>query len=317
MASSANVVSGDSDTLNNSERPKTRRSTMRTRSSSPSLSSTQAPIPEVVLTGSDSISFQESEDSNQAHGDDTDQGDGQEENMEGTISKETSRPSQDGEGAGMMNPEASDTPTIIKRPKEDAEQGSLPSPESAKRRRIPTRKAVGEGKESVTPTPPSLRSGAQYLAMDHNNDYCETCNGTGEFLCCETCPVAMHFICADPPVLTVPDGDWFCRNCLDKQRGDQEEEKSKNSKDAKVGPFDRYSKPLRHKNPTIYTLPAYIRSVFPDGKILLGLLWEDAFHNRGALYKGRTNPSTPSLQLEPRDFARNFQLGDDFDVIDG
>lgn len=56
------------------------------------------------------------------------------------------------------------------------------------------------------------------LALDHNKDYCETCNGIGEFLCCETCPVAMHFICADPPVLTVPEGDWFCRNCTDKKK---------------------------------------------------------------------------------------------------
>ncbi|KAI9229143.1 MAG: hypothetical protein DHS80DRAFT_22624 [Piptocephalis tieghemiana] len=303
MASGANVVAGSSDSSSALEGPKTRHSTMQTRSSSPpSSGSSQVPVPGVILTGSDSPSCPNETNPNQLHGGNDDREEGLKEQTRGkgsSVSLDQPLKNPHKRTAGARKTEkldrknlelSSEASAISKRSKEEVDSTPRPAPGSVKRRRVPARKAATEA--AMSNGSPSLRSGAQYgvlthscklilsslsssllfhpispllkkLALDHNKDYCETCNGIGEFLCCETCPVAMHFICADPPVLTVPEGDWFCRNCTDKKK--EEEKKAKGLKaDEKPGPFDRFSQFIRRRNPSIFVPPAYIRSVFPD-----------------------------------------------------
>lgn len=55
-----------------------------------------------------------------------------------------------------------------------------------------------------------------------NNDHCEVCRETGEFVCCETCPRSFHFYCAEPPCTPeeVEQMDhWFCKLCRLKHVG--------------------------------------------------------------------------------------------------
>lgn len=53
-----------------------------------------------------------------------------------------------------------------------------------------------------------------------NDDFCSTCYGDGQFLCCEGCPKSFHFSCLDPPLdsQSIPEGEWFCTECLAKRK---------------------------------------------------------------------------------------------------
>ncbi|KAL2017019.1 hypothetical protein VTK56DRAFT_2663 [Thermocarpiscus australiensis] len=49
---------------------------------------------------------------------------------------------------------------------------------------------------------------------DDNDDYCSSCGGNGELICCDGCTRAFHFSCVDPVLL--PDDmpvEWFCNVC--------------------------------------------------------------------------------------------------------
>eukprot|EP00189_Rhodosorus_marinus_P000885 CAMPEP_0113959286 /NCGR_PEP_ID=MMETSP0011_2-20120614/4058_1 /TAXON_ID=101924 /ORGANISM="Rhodosorus marinus" /LENGTH=1207 /DNA_ID=CAMNT_0000970577 /DNA_START=114 /DNA_END=3737 /DNA_ORIENTATION=- /assembly_acc=CAM_ASM_000156 len=45
------------------------------------------------------------------------------------------------------------------------------------------------------------------------SESCMTCGSGGTLLVCSRCPRAVHLPCVDPPLHTVPDGDWYCRSC--------------------------------------------------------------------------------------------------------
>ena len=45
------------------------------------------------------------------------------------------------------------------------------------------------------------------------NDVCEVCGFGGELLCCSFCNLCYHTKCLDPPLLSVPKGDWACPKC--------------------------------------------------------------------------------------------------------
>ncbi|KAG9509945.1 Chromodomain-helicase-DNA-binding protein 3, partial [Fragariocoptes setiger] len=48
---------------------------------------------------------------------------------------------------------------------------------------------------------------------DHHMEYCRVCRDGGELLCCDNCPSAYHTHCLNPPLTTVPDGEWICPRC--------------------------------------------------------------------------------------------------------
>lgn len=54
-----------------------------------------------------------------------------------------------------------------------------------------------------------------FPTQDHvtNHDICDSCGEGGELLCCDKCPSSFHLECLNPPLLSVPEGDWFCNPC--------------------------------------------------------------------------------------------------------
>ncbi|XP_054160501.1 chromodomain-helicase-DNA-binding protein Mi-2 homolog [Oppia nitens] len=48
---------------------------------------------------------------------------------------------------------------------------------------------------------------------DHHMEFCRVCRDGGELLCCDLCPLAYHTYCLNPPLRTVPDGEWQCPRC--------------------------------------------------------------------------------------------------------
>eukprot|EP00741_Cyanophora_paradoxa_P000896 tig00000448_g866.t1 len=50
-----------------------------------------------------------------------------------------------------------------------------------------------------------------------NRDICDCCGEGGTLLCCDTCPTSLHLACALPPLMEVPEGDWFCNECTTKK----------------------------------------------------------------------------------------------------
>lgn len=46
------------------------------------------------------------------------------------------------------------------------------------------------------------------------NDYCEICNDGGSLIICDVCRKSFHLECLDPPLEKVPEGSWFCNNCI-------------------------------------------------------------------------------------------------------
>ncbi|CDO56328.1 hypothetical protein, no similarity [Geotrichum candidum] len=52
-----------------------------------------------------------------------------------------------------------------------------------------------------------------------NDDFCSTCRGISEFLCCEACPKSFHLDYLDSllEVDSLPEGQWFCQECQAKQ----------------------------------------------------------------------------------------------------
>ncbi|KAI8376182.1 uncharacterized protein BYT42DRAFT_377549 [Radiomyces spectabilis] len=91
-----------------------------------------------------------------------------------------------------------------------------------------------------------------------NNDYCDTCGGTGRFICCDACPKAFHFSCVEPPMeadqVAEMKDPWFCNECLHRQ--------SNQSISAPQGLFHCLFEDLETKNPKAFQLPFHIRNFF-------------------------------------------------------
>ncbi|RLN52765.1 hypothetical protein BBJ28_00012011 [Nothophytophthora sp. Chile5] len=56
---------------------------------------------------------------------------------------------------------------------------------------------------------------ARLQPADCHNEHCEMCFTGGKLLCCDGCTRAYHLSCVQPPILDVPEGDWFCSHCRD------------------------------------------------------------------------------------------------------
>lgn len=54
--------------------------------------------------------------------------------------------------------------------------------------------------------------------MDENDDWCASCLQPGDLLCCDTCPKSFHYLCAEPPLDAIPEGDWRCTECRTRVR---------------------------------------------------------------------------------------------------
>mmetsp|Transcript_8549 Transcript_8549/g.25542 ORF Transcript_8549/g.25542 Transcript_8549/m.25542 type:complete len:656 (+) Transcript_8549:191-2158(+) len=50
-------------------------------------------------------------------------------------------------------------------------------------------------------------------AQVKDEDTCRLCGIGGQLMWCDSCPNVFHLGCLDPPLLEVPDGDWFCSDC--------------------------------------------------------------------------------------------------------
>eukprot|EP00698_Gefionella_okellyi_P007701 TRINITY_DN1881_c1_g1_i3.p1 TRINITY_DN1881_c1_g1~~TRINITY_DN1881_c1_g1_i3.p1 ORF type:complete len:827 (+),score=100.81 TRINITY_DN1881_c1_g1_i3:1079-3559(+) len=55
--------------------------------------------------------------------------------------------------------------------------------------------------------------------VDSHHDTCASCHQTGTLLCCDAngCASAYHASCLEPPLTMIPDGDWFCPDCVELQ----------------------------------------------------------------------------------------------------
>ncbi|XP_047188032.1 autoimmune regulator isoform X2 [Scophthalmus maximus] len=47
----------------------------------------------------------------------------------------------------------------------------------------------------------------------YNDDECAVCKDGGELICCDGCPQAFHLTCLDPPLTSIPSGNWQCERC--------------------------------------------------------------------------------------------------------
>ncbi|KAK5663938.1 hypothetical protein OQA88_150 [Cercophora sp. LCS_1] len=104
-------------------------------------------------------------------------------------------------------------------------------------------------------------------AQDDNDDYCASCGGNGELLCCDGCTRSFHFHCVDPVVPknidTSENAEWFCNVCLATRETDIPVHK---------GPFALLLERLDGKNSTAFRLPHDVRDRFegvrtgPDGE---------------------------------------------------
>ena len=50
-----------------------------------------------------------------------------------------------------------------------------------------------------------------------SDDHCRSCGRMGDLLCCELCPAVYHLECLKPPLLKVPEDEWFCPVCKSQQ----------------------------------------------------------------------------------------------------
>lgn len=88
-----------------------------------------------------------------------------------------------------------------------------------------------------------------------NNDYCASCGGAGNFVCCESCPRSFHFTCVDPPLddSLLPDGAWYCRQCEARRKPPIPYEKSL---------FSEMLNFIDRTNPRQFRLPTGLQTFF-------------------------------------------------------
>lgn len=97
------------------------------------------------------------------------------------------------------------------------------------------------------------------MPQDENDDYCASCGGNGELVCCDGCPRAFHLKCVDLP--TDEDdlrADWYCFVCLAKNNPRPQEENR--------GIFSSLLANLERQNPRAFHLPKDIREHFENVK---------------------------------------------------
>ncbi|CAK7267300.1 hypothetical protein SEPCBS57363_002526 [Sporothrix epigloea] len=123
----------------------------------------------------------------------------------------------------LQTPVAAQQNAAIKAQSGDSRAGT-PAPKSKKQRvgiRIkssPVKKKTGTfaGMPRASGERGSPVANGATNSQDDNDDYCASCGGSGDLVCCDGCTRSFHFNCVDPPVhedRDLPD-EWFCNVCI-------------------------------------------------------------------------------------------------------
>ncbi|KAI9737175.1 MAG: hypothetical protein M1834_000768 [Cirrosporium novae-zelandiae] len=102
-------------------------------------------------------------------------------------------------------------------------------------------------------------NGSSADSDEENNDYCSTCGGNGELLCCDGCIRSFHFSCADPPEdpQSPPEGEWYCNVCTANKEPPQKRQR---------GLFSSMLDDVEAFNPVAYSLPRLLREYYEGVK---------------------------------------------------
>ncbi|KAB5570511.1 hypothetical protein GE09DRAFT_1217944 [Coniochaeta sp. 2T2.1] len=143
-------------------------------------------------------------------------------------------------------PATSRAQTPILRPAKKAKTG-------ARVKQSPMKKKSGTSAGIPRPSGERSSPAPNGAVQDENDDYCSSCGGNGELLCCDGCTRAFHLICVDPPLFEdrMP-ADWFCNVCL----------KARNAFGRHSGAFKELLERLDPKNSSAFRLPLAIRDYF-------------------------------------------------------
>lgn len=102
----------------------------------------------------------------------------------------------------------------------DAVANVLPAESSARRCRSQSLKTATSLKE--TPEEYALEkegSGSLDVGQDGNSDECIICRMDGMLICCDGCPWAYHSRCIGLNKASLPQGQWFCPECVIDKHG--------------------------------------------------------------------------------------------------
>ena len=107
------------------------------------------------------------------------------------------------------------------------------------------------------------------VKQDENDEYCSSCGGNGELVCCDGCTRSFHFKCVDPPFReegSLPD-EWYCNVCLSKRQPDLAMQQ---------GAFASLLTGLDKQNSRAFRLPGLVRGYFEGVKTGADGEFEDA-----------------------------------------
>ena len=96
--------------------------------------------------------------------------------------------------------------------------------------------------------------------QDDNDDYCASCGGSGDLVCCDGCTRSFHFNCVDPPVhedRDLPD-EWFCNVCIARR--------NPASLTRYTGIFGALLNIMEKRNSSAFRLPSETREYFEGVK---------------------------------------------------
>ncbi|CAK7204927.1 hypothetical protein SEUCBS139899_007689 [Sporothrix eucalyptigena] len=97
-------------------------------------------------------------------------------------------------------------------------------------------------------------------SQDDNDDYCASCGGSGDLVCCDGCTRSFHFNCVDPPLhegRDLPD-EWFCNVCIGRR--------SPHTLTQYKGIFGALLSIMEKRNSSAFRLPAETREYFEGVK---------------------------------------------------
>ncbi|KAL1897680.1 hypothetical protein Sste5346_003988 [Sporothrix stenoceras] len=98
------------------------------------------------------------------------------------------------------------------------------------------------------------------LFQDDNDDYCASCSGSGDLVCCDGCTRSFHFNCVDPPFhedRDLPD-EWFCNVCI--------AQRNPASLTRYTGIFGALLNIMEQRNSSAFSLPLETRNYFEGVK---------------------------------------------------
>ena len=130
------------------------------------------------------------------------------------------------------------------------------------------------------------------IYQDDNDDFCASCRGGGDLICCDGCTRSFHLKCVDPPLANdaLPD-EWFCTVCISEGRAS-----APPPSPAFNGLFGPLLNAIEKKNPVSFRLPKDIREFFEG--VITGPLGE--YTEATPLKKGK-DENVDLLRLREKD----------------